>query len=376
MNEIKCRQCGSTDVMIENWFYVCQNCKSKYSLDASGIESKKSDDLFDAGKTALQNDDYRNATNFFKNAMEINPKNGQAFHYYNLASDLYYLLKGGIKSVPILVKSLKSKMGTIIDMYLSITNEEIRNCSLLDAIHDFDMLCQKLAFVITQKDKENEEKEVPNKNESHKKYGEYFEYIFDSYKSSISKLTVNNSSKEIINDINNKYNNFIKMNSFYSKYNDNFTNKHSFANKKDAKSGDSDFVTNYRSKRSIFLRLFEWISDIFDEIWFSIDSEIVIRIILTISSVVLLFITALNIKNNGEIGNIVFFAIATIACIFGAYQVFNYEEEIPVLFRTIIWIAIDYFVLFDFGFGFSLIWRIVIGIVLFALSYKIFDEIL
>ena len=90
----------------------------------------------------------------------------------------------------------------------------------------------------------------------------------------------------------------------------------------------------------------------------------------------LVFQLYLNIKNGGEISNIVFFAIATIACIFGAYQVFNYEEEIPVLFRTIIWIAIDYFVLFDFGFGFSLIWRIIIGIVLFALTNKIFDEII
>ncbi len=119
---------------------MCQHCRTKYSLDSSGIDSKKTDDLLEAGIVAYKNEDYRNAASFFKNAIEINPKNGQAYHYYNLSSDLFFLQKGGIKNAPILIKSLKGKMGTIIDMYYSISDDDIRKELLSTLIDDFDML--------------------------------------------------------------------------------------------------------------------------------------------------------------------------------------------------------------------------------------------
>ena len=100
---------------------VPENCKSKYSLDANGLESKKIDDYIKAGNTAIRNEDYRNATIFFKKALEINPNDGRVFHYYNYSSDLYYLMRAGTKGIPILIKSIYGKMGTVIDMYNSIS---------------------------------------------------------------------------------------------------------------------------------------------------------------------------------------------------------------------------------------------------------------
>ena len=147
----------------------------------------------------------------------------------------------------------------------------------------------------------------------------------------------------------------------------------------------SGYGNNRTSEHHLFQRLFEcvgdllgnvfeWITDLLEDVFF--DSENIIKFFHIVGSVLFLFLTILNINNKSGIPIILFFACSTLFCIYGTIQLFDYAEEIPLLFRTLIWIALIYFVIFDFGFGLAIVWRIIIGIVLFPLSYYIFDDLI
>ena len=69
MEKLKCSECGSNDIVRDGWFLKCTHCKARFNLDSTGKASQKLDELLDVGITALENEDYRNASSFFKQAM-------------------------------------------------------------------------------------------------------------------------------------------------------------------------------------------------------------------------------------------------------------------------------------------------------------------
>ncbi len=247
--------------------------------------------------------------------------------------------------------------------------------------------CYEIALVFEQKEQDDEDRNLSQKSETHDKYVDNVEMICRAYKNAMEKLEKYKAEEAIVSKLKENYTSFIDRFSEYTGHEylkHRINNNHSFGTAKDysycaedIKSSNRIPNTPSRKDGNVFLRFFRIVgsalSDMFDEIYF--DSETVIKFLLTVASVVLLFITANKIKNDDSIGNIIFFGISSIICIVGTCQAFDWAEEIPILFRTLIWIVLAYFVIFDFGFGLELVWRIVMGLILFILSYKIFDEI-
>ena len=251
MEQIKCERCGSDNLLRENGYLVCQNCKAKYRWDDSWYQSFMADDLIDVGVKALRNEDYENAAVFFQRAMEIDPRNGQAFHYYNLASDLYTLWRDGFLYVPILIRRLKSKMGTIIDMYYSIPNADIRKNRLMEAVRDFDRVCCEAANCVSRERRNRRFQNAPERSDQPDIFREHLELICQSYESMIEKLRNQQAEAEIVSEFIARFQRFIRINDLSV-----FGSGQSYTSPWPGAENDAFFQGQ---RKNILLRFIDWI---------------------------------------------------------------------------------------------------------------------
>lgn len=83
MKQLTCEMCGSNDVIKRGELFVCQCCNTKYSVETAkklmfeGIvridNSKKLSKLYQAARTAWDDEDYRRAKKYYKEILRENP---------------------------------------------------------------------------------------------------------------------------------------------------------------------------------------------------------------------------------------------------------------------------------------------------------------
>ena len=87
MKAIKCELCGSSDVIKQGDFYVCQSCGTKYEPEAArrlivGIDStKKMANLYQRARKSLEVEDLEHAAEYYKEILDENPDDWEAYFY-------------------------------------------------------------------------------------------------------------------------------------------------------------------------------------------------------------------------------------------------------------------------------------------------------
>ena len=96
MKAIKCEMCGSSDFAKEDGMFVCQHCKTKYTVEeAKKImveidDSKKLPNLYERARKSLEVDDLAHAAEYYKEILDINPKDWEAYFYSYLGEFTSY----------------------------------------------------------------------------------------------------------------------------------------------------------------------------------------------------------------------------------------------------------------------------------------------
>ena len=87
MKAIKCEMCGSTDFQKQDGMFVCQHCKTKYSVEeAKKImveidDSKKLPNLYERARKSLEVGDLAHAAEYYKEILDIVPQDWEAYFY-------------------------------------------------------------------------------------------------------------------------------------------------------------------------------------------------------------------------------------------------------------------------------------------------------
>lgn len=96
MKAIVCEMCGSQELVKEEGLYVCQNCGTKYSAeDAKKMmveidNSKKLSNLYERARKSLEVDDLEHAAEYYKQILDENPKDWEAYFYTYLGEFTSY----------------------------------------------------------------------------------------------------------------------------------------------------------------------------------------------------------------------------------------------------------------------------------------------
>lgn len=87
MKKITCEMCDSTELVKQGEFFVCQNCGCKYSVeDAKKLmvevtDNKKLTNLYERARKSLEVDDLEHAAEYYKQILDENPKDWEAYFY-------------------------------------------------------------------------------------------------------------------------------------------------------------------------------------------------------------------------------------------------------------------------------------------------------
>jgi transcription elongation factor Elf1 len=87
MKAIVCEMCGSQDLVKQDGVYVCQNCGTKYSIEEAKkmmVEidnTKKLSNLYERARKSLEVDDLEHAAEYYKEILDENPKDWEAYFY-------------------------------------------------------------------------------------------------------------------------------------------------------------------------------------------------------------------------------------------------------------------------------------------------------
>ena len=87
MKQITCEMCGSTELMKQDGFFVCQTCGCKYSVeDAKKLmvevdNSKKMANLYERARKSLEVDDLEHAAEYYKQILDEVPNDWEAYFY-------------------------------------------------------------------------------------------------------------------------------------------------------------------------------------------------------------------------------------------------------------------------------------------------------
>ncbi len=90
MQAIRCELCGSSDIMKQEGFYICQNCKTKYSVEEAMkligvVKIDKSEDIENLLILARRNFDslkYDESDKYYELALREAPNNWEAVFYH------------------------------------------------------------------------------------------------------------------------------------------------------------------------------------------------------------------------------------------------------------------------------------------------------
>lgn len=93
MQSLKCEMCGSNDIIKQDGLYVCQHCGTKYSPeDAKKLlieatikvdNSQRLNNLYELARRAKEQDDIKNAANYYRTILLDNPNDWEANFYAN-----------------------------------------------------------------------------------------------------------------------------------------------------------------------------------------------------------------------------------------------------------------------------------------------------
>ena len=87
MKAIVCEMCNSQDLVKQDGMYICQSCGTKYSTeDAKKLmveidNSKKLNNLYERARQSLDVDDLEHAAEYFKQILDENPNDWEAYFY-------------------------------------------------------------------------------------------------------------------------------------------------------------------------------------------------------------------------------------------------------------------------------------------------------
>lgn len=112
MKAIVCEMCASRDLVKQDGMYVCQNCGTKYTTEEAKkmmVEidnSKKLSNLYERARKSLEVDDLEHAAEYFKQILDENPNDWEAYFYTYLGEFTSYTNAQAA--------SVASKLGTTI----------------------------------------------------------------------------------------------------------------------------------------------------------------------------------------------------------------------------------------------------------------------
>lgn len=88
MKAIRCEMCESTDFLKNDGIYICQGCGAKYSVDEAKKlmvdleeDNAKISNLYERARQSLEVDDLKNAAEYYKQILDENPKDWEAYFY-------------------------------------------------------------------------------------------------------------------------------------------------------------------------------------------------------------------------------------------------------------------------------------------------------
>ncbi len=430
MNPMKCEICGGTDIVQQGEYFECQHCGVKFKIEDKQKKivsvrldkTEETKDNFNAGFTALENEDWRSAASFFKKVLDVNPLDAQAFHYYKYSSDLCYLYSGDKVAIKAkgLTREIANKMATIIDMYMeeqkkkenagekeavaSSANEEDAeewtiDDSILEAIDDFDDLAHRIALALTQRLVEIMEKMNASLfHETESKFKNYIRSLEEAYISTRTKLEeYYQNDSEAINTINERHDGFLERWQVWFDSTSNATEsepaftRSSYSDPPpvppeylETSSGSNRGLSHQSSYHSgisagsVFKAIGRGLARFFSFLFDEDVLEVIAKAIAIISSAVFLVLTILSISHGSGILVILFQAYVAITSMVATKMLFDGfggGESLAIVIHAFFQIALAFFVFFDFGTNLALIWRALIGVALAIFGYKILDKI-
>ncbi len=88
------------------------------------------------------------------------------------------------------------------------------------------------------------------------------------------------------------------------------------------------------------------------------------------AAIVFTVLFTVSLTRRADLPTALFYLLSAAVCVWGTFELYRYQDEIPILFRTLIWIAITFFMLFDFGTGLSLTGRLILSAALYAVTWR------
>ena len=98
MQAIRCELCGSQDIVKEEGFFVCRNCRTKYSTEEAKKlvgtvkidNSETVDNLFTLARRAFQTKNFADAEKYYSMLLPEAPDNVEACFFKEISKDFCY----------------------------------------------------------------------------------------------------------------------------------------------------------------------------------------------------------------------------------------------------------------------------------------------
>ncbi len=144
MTPMKCELCGSTDFVKENGFFVCQHCKTKYTLNEARkimgtVKIDKTDEtekLMVLARRAREENNAENAEKYYGLILREDPNNWEAVFF----QAYYKAMQSNIASISSAAYSIANSTESTMKLVADIQNDSERNNALnAVVIHDINI---------------------------------------------------------------------------------------------------------------------------------------------------------------------------------------------------------------------------------------------
>ena len=338
MEKIKCLECGSGDIVKKGAFYVCQNCKTMYRID--GIDSElASDDITSANDNdVLKSIHYRSIG-----------------HCIKLSVDLYSLQNPSVDDVKYVINSLTEKMNMAIDEAYEIEDKDNRHKALIDLVEEYNTLCYSICAELL-------------KNMRYEQFAMCNTYsLFEN-----AYIDVHNNFIDYELDAEEK-----RILRYFGVLNNEFSDKtHRIMHDINQGTYKNPYIVEYKKGKKKIIIFLRGYGLNFNENYVKKHGKLPITIYFPlVACFIFLLLTVFSIARANKIENIFFYALSSIACGYGVYQIYDLCPYITAIsMRTLVWIVVLWFAFLDFGTGLFIVWRLLIGIILCVISYFAFDR--
>ena len=149
MKQLKCDLCGSTDFLKEDGVFVCQYCKTKYTVeearkmmiegtvDVSGstIKVDSGEDIanwYRLARRAKENGDYSEALKYYERILEKEPNNWEPYFYASICRTL----QADNSNIGNAVGTFNDSLPDVFGLVLSIEDENEKKKALASVINE------------------------------------------------------------------------------------------------------------------------------------------------------------------------------------------------------------------------------------------------